>query len=168
MPLPINKCPVCRMVDEKGTIVLPRLPKSELDPLFTHITIHMLRREGMINEVMFKKLLELVDRKSEVYEQSISKYTDYARAEGVYRGLAGPDLEEFIRDYIDEENIALIFENWHRNGNAPKLKKSVSALDSIKRAFGGKQSWEKPLGEKTGMEVAQDVLEGRFRAPAAK
>lgn len=212
MPLPPNQCPICRMVDDKGAILLPKLPKSELDPLFTHVTIHLLRRLGNIDGQMFEKLLELVDRTSEAYEKTVLKYTDYARAEGVDRGLNGLELDNFIRDYIDEENVALIFENWHRNGDAPKastfskdiyitrgqetlgpypysqllqwlgtekvtkddlvaydgalqwvkLEQLIVDVNQTKGAFGGKQSWDKPISEKTGLEVAQDILEGRF------
>jgi len=157
--MPIN-CPVCRMRDENGSVLLP--PYNMTNELFTHIVFHMLRRKGFITDEMFVKLRELVNRDSDFFRKNVTKYTEFATAEGRDSGLVGERLQRFIDDYIDEECIALTFETWHKENRVPKTNPLLKVANSIKGIFGWKRTWDKPVADKTGLEVAIDIIEGRI------
>jgi hypothetical protein len=151
-----------------GTILMAR-PGEGTGALLSHEMIHVMRSAGVIDAPTWQRLVETVDRKSPEYRGAVRDYFSLGMDEATKaRGLQGVEAANYASRYVDEEYIARKFEGYREKGNAPKSPLLTRMVDFAKGIKGmdkvlGKPSWDKPIAEMTGDEVAMGILSGRLR-----
>ncbi len=165
----------------QAVLIAARGSADDMLAIGRHEVIHALREVDLFDEPEWRILVDhahrhKIDETLEVYDESgqlvpgIPYYERMYRTELEESGLAGADLDRQVAEYLDQERVAWMAEQWHRKET--KFSKTVDALleramrflEAIARALNslGIRSLDDFVANREAARVAESVMSGEI------